>query len=182
MTAMLRRTPTIVLVLAGILALGAYYALLTRLAFAEQARRLLAVHFARIPDRASEALAIWLHNSRLVLGVTVWTAFTSMVRAVATDSRPSKTPIPVWVGDVLLGLWAFTIVLLTGVLLGAYGAAQAKAFWPYALVEIGAWALLIAVYVDARRRRAGAWRVLMGLATVELLLALAAVLEVGGLA
>lgn len=181
MTATLRRIPTVALVLASMVALGFYYALVTHLAFAGQARRLLAVHFAVIPDRSSEALTIWLHNSRLVLGVAVWTAFIGLLRALAADGRTRRSPIPLWIGDGLLGLWAFATVLAAGVLLGAYGAAQAKAFWPYAPIEVAAWALLIALYIDTRRCLVSVRGVLAGFAGVELLLALAAVLEVGGL-
>ncbi|HXA54913.1 MAG TPA: hypothetical protein VNV37_08575, partial [Solirubrobacteraceae bacterium] len=136
----LRRLPTVTLVLASVLMLGFYYTLLTHLAFAVQARRLLAVHFATIPDEPGQALAIWLHNSRLVLGIAVW------MSTVAADGRLARTSIPLWVGDVLLGVWAWGTVLAAGVLLGAYGATQAKAFWPFAPVEITAWALLLALY------------------------------------
>jgi hypothetical protein len=171
----LRRLPTVTLVLASVLMLGFYYTLLTHLAFAVQARRLLAVHFATIPDEPGQALAIWLHNSRLVLGIAVW------MSTVAADGRLARTSIPLWVGDVLLGVWAWGTVLAAGVLLGAYGATQAKAFWPFAPVEITAWALLLALYIDTRRRRVSIRRALAGIVAVELLLAVAAVLEVGGL-
>jgi hypothetical protein len=171
----LRRLPTVALVLAGVLMLGFYYALLTHLAFAVQARRLLAVHFATLPDRPGQALAIWLHNSRLVLGITAW------MSTVAAERCLARTSIPLWVGDVLLGVWAWGTVLVAGVLLGAYGAMQAKAFWPFAPVEITAWALLLSLYIDTRRRRVSIRRALAGIVAVELLLAVAAVLEVGGL-
>jgi hypothetical protein len=175
MTATLRRIPTVGLVLAGMAALGFYYALVTHLAFAGQARRLLAVHFTVIPGRPSEVIAIWLHNSRLVLGVTAWTT------TVIANSRLPKQPIPLWIGDVLLALWALGTVFVAGVLLGAYGAVQARAFWPYAPVEVAAWTLMLALYIDTRRARISVRGVLVGFAGVELLLALAAVLETGGL-
>jgi hypothetical protein len=172
-----------VVVLTGMVMVGGYYALVTRFVFAEQARRLLSVHFAVIADQPAEALTIWLDNSRLVLGVTAWMILT-------TGGLPSRTVKPgdrtvpgvvLWVGDVLLGLWIVVTVLLAGVLLGAYGAVQARAFWPYAPVEICAWVLLIATYLDTRRRRGGMRRVAACLVIVEGLLAIAAVLEVGGL-
>jgi hypothetical protein len=171
-----RRIPTVALVLGGILALGVYYALLTHLVFAAQARRLLAVHFAAIPDQPTQALAIWLHNSRLVFAVAAWAS------TVAAQNHLSEKRIPLWVGDVLLGAWALATVIVAGVLLGAYGAVQAHAFWPFAPVELAAWALLLALYIDTRRHRMSIRRALVGFVSVELLLALAAVLEVGGLA
>lgn len=186
MIARLRAIPTFVMVLTGTIVVGGYYALVTRFVFAEQARRLLSVHFTVIADQPAEALTIWLDNSRLVLGVTAWTILTAgglPSRIVKPGDQTRTVPaVALWVGDVLLGLWIVATVLLAGVLLGAYGAAQARAFWPYAPIEISAWALLIATYIDTRRRgRGGMRRVAACLVIVEGLLAIAAVLEVGGL-
>jgi hypothetical protein len=181
MIARLRGTPTFVLVLTGMMVVGGYYALVTHFVFAEQARRLLSVHFAVIPDQPGEAVTIWLDNSRLVLGVAAWTILTGLLRTVTSEDQTPRVLMPLWVGDALLGLWVLATILTAGVLLGAYGAVQARAFWPYAPVEVSAWALLIATYIDTRRSRAGARRVLACLVTVEGLLAIAAVLEVGGL-
>jgi hypothetical protein len=185
MIARLRAIPTFVVVLTGMIFVGGYYALVTRFAFAEQARRLLSVHFAVIADQPGEALTIWLDNSRLVLGVTIWMILTAgglPSRTVKPGDQTRTVPVvALWVGDVLLGLWILVTVLLAGVLLGAYGAVQARAFWPYAPVEVSAWALLIATYIDTRRRRGGMRRVAACLVMVEGLLVIAAVLEVGGL-
>ncbi len=66
---------------------------------------------------------------------------------------------------------------LAGVLTGAYGLAQIRAFLPQGPVELTAWALLIALYVQVRRQRVGAWRAVCQLALILLILAAAAVLE-----
>jgi hypothetical protein len=167
-----------VLVLGLLVGLAGYYALLTHLAFATQARRLLAVHFTAIPARPGEAVAIWTHNSRLVLGVAVCVALTVIVRALTEGLRKGSERL--WASDGLLALWALGTTVTAGVLLGAYGSAQAHAFWPYAPVETLAWAILLALYINARRGPIGWRQAIWSIVGVELLLALAATLETFG--
>jgi hypothetical protein len=174
MSALVRRTALFTATAAGMAGLIGYYALLTHLAFAAQARRLLAVHFTTIPPRPSAAAGIWLHNSHLVLGVAVCLFVTGLAGNGKGRRRGFRF------SDVLLSVWAVGVALIAGVLLGAYGSVQARAFWPYAPVEIAAWAMLLAVYVGARLGRYGWRRTLRGLFTVELLLAVAAFLEASG--
>jgi hypothetical protein len=181
-TALMRRTPTFVIVLAGMVGLALYYALVTHFAFAAGARRVLGVHFVAVPDRPGEALSIWLHNSRVTIGVAVYSAIAQIVQCLPVDGPAGAERIPLWIGDAILGLWGVGTVAVAGVLIGAYGAVQLHAFWPDGPVELTAWSLLLALVMDARRRRLG-WRdTAARVATVELLLALAAILEVGGLA
>jgi hypothetical protein len=174
MSALIRRTACFTAAASGIACLIGYYALLTYLAFAAQARRLLAVHFTTIPARPSAAVGIWLHNSHLVLGVAVCLLVTGLAGSAKGGRRAFRF------ADVLLTVWAVGVALTAGVLLGAYGSAQARAFWPYAPVEIAAWAMLLAVYASARLGRHGWRRTVRGLLTVELLLAVAAFLEASG--
>jgi hypothetical protein len=171
MRALLRRTAVFAVAAGCMVGLIGYYALLTHLAFAAQARRLLAVHFATIPARPSIAAGIWLHNSHLVIGVAVCLFVTGLAGSRKGGFR---------VADLLLTVWALSVALIVGVLLGAYGSVQARAFWPYAPVEIAAWAMLLAVYASARLGRPGWRRTVRGLLTVELLLAVAAFLEASG--
>jgi hypothetical protein len=174
MTAWLRRTALFIAASAGMVGLIGYYALLTHLAFAEQARRLLAVHFTTIPARPSATAGIWLHNSHLVLGVAIWLLVTGLAGSTKRGRRGLRF------ADVLLTVWAIGVALTAGVLLGAYGSVQARRFWPYAPVEIAGWAMLLAVYASARLGRHGWRRTVRGLLTVELLLAVAAFLEASG--
>jgi hypothetical protein len=174
MIALVRRAGLFAAASAVMAGLIGYYALITHLAFAQQARRLLAVRFTAIPSRPSAAAGIWLHNSHLVLGVAVCLLVTGLARSTRGGRREFT------IADVLLTLWAVGVALLAGVLLGAYGAEQARAFWPYAPVEICAWAMLLAVYASARLGRHGWRRTVRGLLTVELLLGLAAILEASG--
>jgi hypothetical protein len=174
------RAGTFAVVLACMLGLAAYYAIVTRLAFAGSARGLLSVHFASVPDRPSQAVAIWLHNSRVVLGVAAWVAGRWGVRALTSDGLRGAERIPLWIADGILFTWATGMSFAAGVLIGAYGTRQLRVFWPYAPVEVAAWALMLAVYIGVRCG-SGAWRQTVGgLVMVELLLALAAVLEVLG--
>lgn len=171
------RTPMFLLILTGMAGLLAYYALLTHLWFAPQARRLLAVRFITVPPQPSEALAIWLHNSKLVAGVTIAITASLLARWFG-HGRGNCSPL--WVADAILAVWAVGVVLTAGVLLGAYGTVQAKAFWPHGPAEACAWALLLTVYVQVRRGRRSWQHTISGLAWVEVLLALAALLEVFG--
>ncbi len=173
------RIPAFVLVLAGMVCLSSYYAVLTHVWWAAPARRLFAVRFIDVPGLPGEAVAIWVHNSKLVAGVTVCVAVIMLVRWAAPDRRYSRFA-PLLVADAILLTWTVGLVLTVGVLIGAYGAVQARAFWPYAPVEVCGWALMLAVYVNARTGRANWWRTVLGLASVEVLLALAALLEVFG--
>lgn len=172
MSALIRRTAFFTAAAAVMAGLIGYYALLTHLAFAAQARKLLAVHFTAIPARPSVAAGIWIHNSHLVVGVAVCLLLT----ALAGNAKRRAFRF----ADVLLIVWAVSVALIAGVLLGAYGSVQARAFWPFAPVEIGAWAMLLAVYASARLGR-HSWRgTVRGLLTVEMLLAVAAFLEASG--
>jgi hypothetical protein len=175
MSPLIRRTSVFAAVAAVMAALIGYFTLVTDLAFAAQARRLLAVHFTTVPARPGEAVAIWLRNSHLVAGVAVCLCVNGLAHTVKTARRPSFS-----LGDVVLALWAVGVAVTAGVLLGAYGSVQARAFWPYAPVELTAWATLLAVYADARLGRHGWRQTVRGLLSVELLLAVAAILETSG--
>jgi hypothetical protein len=175
MSALVRRTAVSLAVAAAMAGMIGYYALVTHLAFAAQARRVLAVHFSTVPAKPGEAVAIWLHNSRLVVGVAICIVVSGLVKATRGSARPSFV-----LSDALLTIWAVSVVVTTGVLLGAYGNAQAKVFWPYAPVELVGWALLLAVYTNARLRHYGWRQIAQGLVSVEAILAVAAILEASG--
>jgi len=177
MRALIRRTSILAAVSACLVGLIGYYALVTHLAFAAEARRLLAVHFTTVPARPAEALAIWLHNSRLVLGVAICLFVSGLARAVTAPRRIGST---FCIGDGLIAIWAVGVAFVAGVLMGAYGAAQARVFWPYAPVEVAGWAMLLAVYTNVRLGRHSWRQTVRGLVSVEALLAVAAILEASG--
>ncbi len=181
MSAARRNITMLALVLAGWLTLTLGCWIVTRVAFAASARRLLAVHFVgRLGDPAREALSIWLHNSKMTAGVAVCIALVAAVRRMAPAGRAGAERIPMWLTDTILGVWSLLWVALAGVALGAYGAVQLRAFLPDGPVEITAWALLLALYINARRGQGGWRQAAWGLVSVEALLALAAILEAWG--
>lgn len=175
MSALIRRAAVFLALTATMGGLIGYYALVTHLAFAAQARQLLAVHFSTVPARPGEAVAIWLHNSRLVIGVAICIVVSGLMRVARGSARPSFV-----LSDALLAVWAVGVAVTAGVLLGAYGEAQAKVFWPYAPVELAGWALLLTVYTNGRLRRYGWRQIVRGLVSVEAILAVAAILETFG--
>ena len=156
--------------------------IVTRAEFAASARRLLAVHFEqRLSDPAHEALWIWLRNSKMTAGVAVAIALVALVRWLSPAARARGAErIPVWFADAILGVWSLLWAALAGVALGAYGSAQLQAFLPDGPVEVTAWALLLALYINARRGACGWRQTVWGLVSVEVLLALAAILEAWG--
>jgi hypothetical protein len=151
--------------------------LVTRLYFAAAARGLLAVHFSA-PDRTlGEAAAIFTHNARIMLATVGLAYYAARVR-----ERQIVEEHPVaWLGarviDGVLLAGAASQVILAGVLLGAYGSQQVRAFMPYAPVEIVAWLVILALYLRARRRQIQQREATIALACGLLLLALAAALE-----
>ncbi len=181
MTLARRNAPVLAAVLGGWLVVALACWVVTQAGFAPGARRLLAVHLVeRFADPPGEALGIWLNNSKITAGVAVCIAFVALARWILPAGRAGAERIPMWFADAILAVWAVAQAALAGVLIGAYGSAQLRAFLPDGPVEVTAWALLGALYVNARRGRNG-WRgTVWGLVAVEVLLALAAILEAFG--
>jgi len=161
----------------GLLAVTAAAALLTGLGFAGQARAVLAVHFARIPASGGQALTIWLHNARVVIGVGVFAAARPVSRALVDYAPAVWDRAIVAVCDGLLGLWAVGSAVTAGVLLGAYGIRQLEAFLPDGPVEVTGWLLLLVLYLDVRHGRATARQTASRLGVVLAVLGVAALLE-----
>jgi len=161
----------------GLAATSCAAAAVTGLWLAAPARSLLAVHFQAIPRTAGTATAIWLHNAKQLLGVAVFAVAQPAARALLDGARPRWQHLALFGCDILIGGWAIGSSLAAGVLVGAYGSRQLRNFVPYAPVEITAWLLLVVLYLDLRRGRAGLRDAAARLGLVAALLALAAVLE-----
>ena len=150
-------------------------AVMTGLAFAPGARAILKVDFVPIPRSAHQAVQIALHNWTKALSFGV---FCVCALLACQDDRPSRVARVILYGcDAIVFVWWFATAALAGVLLGAYGQRQALAFLPQGPVELFAWALLIATYIDVRRARIDARQMGARVAVVVALLALSAVLE-----
>ena len=176
-----RNAPVLAAILGCWLAVTLACWIVTRAAFAASVRRLLAVHFvARLADPGHEALWIWLRNSKMTAGVAACVALVALVRWISPAGRAGAERIPLWFADSIIGVWSLLWAALAGITLGAYGSAQLGAFLPDGPVEVTAWALLLALYINARRGH-DEWRqTVWGLVSVEVLLALAAILEAWG--
>jgi hypothetical protein len=166
-----------VIVFVVLLAASTTAFVLTRLFVAGQARSLLGVHFASIPATSGQAVAIWLHNARSTLGVAVFAVCRPVCRRLIGEDALRLDRAIVRFCDVIVGVWAIGYATAGGVLLGAYGTRQLRAFLPEGPVEIAAWVLLVVLYLDLRRGRVTLARAAVRLAGVVGALGVAAVLE-----
>jgi hypothetical protein len=146
---------------------------------AASARHLLAVHFTRLPGTLSDAAGIWLHNLRATVGVAVLAAVDPLRRGLLDGARPLWHRLLVAICDVMLAGWAVGSSAIAGVLLAAYGMRQLAVFFPDGPVEVTAWLLLLVLYLDLRRGRVPVREAAGRIGLIVLLLAIAAVLEVG---
>lgn len=131
---------TVVVVAAGV-----------RLAFASQARRWLAYTFPGVPARPDVALGILAHNGRAILGVFGLLLVAQL--AARRPDGPGRVQRLILAGGelILAGVIAANIVVV-GAGLGAYGARMARAELPHGPVELAAYALGLALYLQGRRR------------------------------
>lgn len=172
------RPPLLAGVFAALLAAIGLSASVSLLWLGHATRSTLKVHFlSGFRQPAGEAAHIWLANSRLTLGVGVCILVVLFARRLAPGGLHGVERLPFLIADALLALTLLRTSVLAGLLLGAYGAAQARVFLPYAPVELFAWSVLTVLYIHARRGRHGLWRVARGVLAVEALLAAAAVME-----
>jgi hypothetical protein len=173
-----RQAPILAIVLGGCLTVTLVCDLVTQAMFVASARRLLPVHFAgTLSDPAEQAFSIWLDNSQKTAGVAACIAMILLIRRITPAGKAGRALVGVWIADTILVVVTFGSAALAGVLLGAYGSRQLQVFLPYAPIEVAAWGLLLALYINTRRGREAWPEYALGLLTVEALLALAAILE-----
>lgn len=169
--------PVLAWVLGGWCAVAVACAAATSGWFAPAARRLLKVHFiVSFHHPLGEAASIWLTNSLATAGTAGCLVLILLAQRLAPPPHGVER-IPWWVCDALLAVTAARTAVLAGVLIGAYGTVQLRAFLPDGPVEVLGWALLTCVYIQVRRRRIGLRGSAIGLLAVEGLLAIAALLE-----
>ena len=168
-----RLTVRVAVVLVGLMTASAA---LTRVAAAAPTRRWLAYPFTGVPTRLGEAGAILAHNGRAVLGVYGLLLIAQLaLREPAQPGRARRTLQSL--GEaVLCGLAAGNTVLV-GAGLGAYGSRMARAMLPHGPVELAAFALALALYLQGRGRALPVRYLVTTGATSGVLLAAAAVLE-----
>jgi hypothetical protein len=125
-----------------------------RLGFAAPARRWLAFPFTGVPARPSEAAGIFLHNLRglvavgALLMIAQWRWWDDRLGHPGAIHRALQRA-----GEALLGGAVAVNVLVVGLSLGAYGTRMVRAALPHGPVELAAYSLALALYLQGRRRR-----------------------------
>jgi hypothetical protein len=174
----LRSTLLVAATVAGALIVaGCVIAAVTSLAFASEARRWLAYPFTGIPSRTGEAIAIFLHNVRALAAVAGLLLVAQSPRLAGNaDGGPVHRAIRRG-GEALLAAGVSANVIVVGASLGAYGSGMIRAVLPHGPVELAAYALVLALYIQDRNTPLPMSHLLAIAAMSISLLALAAVLE-----
>ena len=159
-------TPTAVLVVA----------VMVRLALADQARQWLGYTFPGVAARAEVAVVIFAHNARAILGVF------GLILVAQLAARRPEGPARVQrsvlaAGELLLAGVIAANLLVVGAGLGGYGQRMVRADLPHGPVELAAYALGLALYVQGRQRALPAAHLAEVMVASVALLALAAALE-----
>jgi hypothetical protein len=160
----------------GLLAVIAMVALAVRLACAGRVRAWLGFPFTGVPASLEEAARIFAHNAGAMLGIGGLLLIAQL--AARRPEGPARTQRYLQVaGELLLAGVIAANLAVVGAALGAYGDRMLRAVLPHGPVELAAFALAIALYLQGRHRALAA-RHLLTTATASLgLLAAAALLE-----
>jgi hypothetical protein len=152
-------------------------ALVVGLTVAAGARQWLVFPFAGLPARPAEAASIFDHNLR-ALGAVAGLLLTAQSPYWAGRACGGRLHRAIRGGaETLLGAGIAANVIVVGASLGAYGIRMVTAVLPHGPVELAAYALALALYLEGRKRRLALAHIL-GIATLSVTtLALAAALE-----
>jgi hypothetical protein len=151
-------------------------ALIVHVALAAAAREWLAFPFTGIPARPAIAASIFLHNLHAL--AAVWGLLLIAQSALWNASLPGWTYRGLRrSGEVLLGAAVTANVIVVGASLGASGTRMLRATLPHGPVELTAYSLALALYIQGRHRPLPLRLVLPVTALSVAALALAAVLE-----
>jgi hypothetical protein len=163
-------------ILIGALAIAACTVLAGVVAMAApvQARGWLGFTFPGIAARPAVAVGIFAQNVRSLSGVFVLLIF-ARPASRAPDKRMGR--LGVRLGEVIFAGAITANVVVVGAALGAYRERMVMALMPHGPVELAAYSLAIALYLQDRRRNLPAAYVAKAGAACVALLAIAAVLE-----
>jgi len=165
-----------VLIAAGLSACVLLVALVTRVALASQVRGWLHYTFPGVPARVNSAVWIFTNNARELLGVLGLLLIAQL--AARGTGGPTRAQQLVRTGGELVVAGAVAAnVLLVGAAVGAYGERMVRAMLPHGPVEVAAYALALALYLQGRRRPLAAARLAGTIAASVALLGVAALLE-----
>jgi hypothetical protein len=151
--------------------------LVVRAAFPTEARRWLAYPFSGVPGRPSEAATIFLHNSRALaaVGGLLLIAQSPYLTHAAEPGVLHRALQRL--GEALLGAAVAANLIVVGVSFGAYGMRMVRAALPHGLVELAAYTLALALYLQGRHRPLPTRQMLAVCGLSVTTLALAALLE-----
>ncbi len=163
-------------ILTGVVAIAACVVIAGVVAMAApvQARGWLGFTFPRLAARPAVAVGIFAHNLRSLSGVFVLLIFARLAPR-APDKRSAR--LGVRLGELILAGAITANVVVVAAALGAYRQRMLLALMPHGPVELAAYSLAIALYLQDRRRNLPAAYVAKGGAACVALLAIAAVLE-----
>jgi hypothetical protein len=153
-------------------------ALVVRAGFAADARRWLAFPFTGIPASPGEAASIFIHNMRALAAVWGMLLIARSGYSAARNGQPGVVHRTLRrLGEGLLGAAVAANVIVVGASFGAYGTRTVGAALPHGPVELAAYSLALALYLQGRDRPLPIRHVLAVAALSVSALALAAVLE-----
>jgi hypothetical protein len=148
----------------------------TRVTAAAPARRWFDYPFTGVPARLGESATILAHNGRALLGVFGVLLIAQVAMRAPEGAGRVQRALQTLAEAALAGLTAAN-ALLVGAGLGAYGSRIARAILPHGPVELAAFALALALYLQGRRRALPVRYLVTTGTTSVLLLAGAAALE-----
>jgi hypothetical protein len=161
---------------AAIIAAIAAGGTVTRLLAAAPTRRWFDYPFTGLPARVGEAAVIAAHNGRALSGVFGLLLIAQVALREPTGPRLAQRALR-GAGEALLAGQLAANVLIVAASLGAYGPRMARALLPHGPLELAAFALALALYLQGRRRELPIRHVAAAGAASALLLAAAAALE-----
>ena len=172
-------TATLAARIAGVITIAVVLiALVVRAGFAAGARRWLAFPFTGIPAKPGEAASIFIHNLRALAAIFGLLLIAQSGCWAARDGQSGVVHQTLRrLGEALLGAAIAVNVIVIGASLGAYGTRMVRAALPHGPVELAAYALALALYLQGRNRRLPTRHVLAVAALSVSALALAALLE-----
>ena len=142
------------------------------------ASQLLGFHFAGVPARASVAASVFVHNLHVLLAIGGALLVAQMPYLTDRAADPGRSQRMLRAGcEVALAGGVAANVMVIGVSFGAYGTRMAHAALPHGPVELAAYSLALALYIQGRRRALPARHIFAVAALSTCLLAAAAVLE-----
>lgn len=176
-SAALTNTTTLAALIAAALTIAVMLiALATRAALAAQARSWLHYTFVGVPARPQTAVGIFANNTRELMAVFGLLLIAQL--AVRRDGRPTRAQLLLRTGGELILSGAIVAnMLVVGAAIGGYGTRMVRAMLPHGPVEMAAYALALALYVQGRSRPLPSTRLAGTIAGSIALLAVAALLE-----